>query len=157
MKSTDQPPAESATLSEFLCFNIYSANLVFGKAYRPILEELGLTYSQYIAIISLWEKSPQTVGGLSERLFLESHTLTPMLKRLESMGYLTRQRDPKDERQVLVSLTENGRQLREKGFGMSLVDATGLAPDEFVKLQKAIATLRDNVALARHMVQNTRG
>jgi DNA-binding MarR family transcriptional regulator len=130
---------------------------VFGKAYRPILDELGLTYSQYIAVIALWEESPQTVGGLSARLFLESNTLTPILKRLESMGYLARQRDPEDERQVLVSITEDGRQLREKGLGMSLIEATGLAPSEFAMLQKAIATLRDNLALTRHLSKDARG
>jgi DNA-binding MarR family transcriptional regulator len=156
MKPKHLPPAANATLSEFLCFTIYSTNLVFGKAYRPILEALGLTYPQYITIISLWEESPQTVGNLSEKLFLESNSLTPILKRLESMGYLTRQRDPADERQVQVSLTDSGRLLREKGLSMDLVEATGLAPDEFAKVQKAITALRDNLALARHLTQTAR-
>ena len=145
MKPSDQPAPASVTLSDFLCFAVYSANLAFGKAYKPILEELGLTYTQYVTIIALWEEDRQTVGRLGEKLFLESNTLTPMLKKLEAMGYLERQRDPEDERQVLVSLTKSGRQLREKGLNMDLVEATGLAPDEFAKVQKAIVTLRNNL------------
>src|ERR1700758_4072727 len=125
MKSTDQPASADVKLSDFLCFAVYSANLAFGKAYKPILEELGLTYTQYITIIALWEEDNQTVSGLGEKLFLESNTLTPILKKLEGMGYLRRQRDPTDERQVLVSLTEAGRHLREKGGQRNLVKATG--------------------------------
>lgn len=135
-------------LSDFLCFAIYSANLAYGRAYKPILEELGLTYTQYIAIVSLWEEDNQTVSGLGEKLFLESNTLTPILKKLEGMGYLRRQRDPADERQVLVSLTEAGRRLREKGLTMNLVEASGLTADEFPKMQKAVVTLRNNLIKA---------
>ncbi|CAB3671460.1 Organic hydroperoxide resistance transcriptional regulator [Paraburkholderia sediminicola] len=145
MKSTDQPAPANRMLSDYLCFAIYSANLAFGKAYKPILEELGLTYTQYITIIALWETDHQTVGGLGEKLFLESNTLTPILKKLEVMGYLERLRDPEDERQVRVSLTKSGRRLREKALKMDLVEATGLAPDEFAKMQKAIVTLRNNL------------
>ncbi|KWO67073.1 MarR family winged helix-turn-helix transcriptional regulator [Burkholderia ubonensis] len=140
-----KPTQTAHRLSDFLCFAVYSANLAFGKAYKPILEELGLTYTQYITIIALWEEDNQTVGSLGEKLFLESNTLTPILKKLEAMGYLQRQRDPADERQVLVSLTKSGRRLREKGLGMDLVEATGLKPDEFAKMQKAIVTLRNNL------------
>jgi MarR family transcriptional regulator, organic hydroperoxide resistance regulator len=145
MKTTNQAPAAAVPLSDFLCFAVYSANLAFGKAYKPILEELGLTYTQYVTIIALWEEDNQTVSGLGEKLFLESNTLTPMLKKLEAMGYLERQRDPEDERQVRVSLTKNGRRLSEKALKMDLTEATGLAPDEFAKVQKAIVTLRNNL------------
>jgi len=145
MKTTNQAPAAAVPLSDFLCFAVYSANLAFGKAYKPILEELGLTYTQYVTIIALWEEDNQTVSGLGEKLFLESNTLTPMLKKLEAMGYLERQRDPEDERQVRVSLTKNGRKLREKAFKRDLVEETGLAPGEFAKVQKAIVTLRNNL------------
>lgn len=142
-KSTTE--ASSDKLSDFLCFAIYSANLAFGKAYKPILEELGLTYTQYISIIALWEEDNQTVSSLGEKLFLESNTLTPILKKLEAMGYLRRQRDAADERQVLVSLTEAGRRLREKGLNMNLVNACGLTEEEFPKLQNSVAMLRDNL------------
>ncbi|CDY76925.1 Organic hydroperoxide resistance transcriptional regulator [Caballeronia glathei] len=148
MKSTDQAAPVNVMLSDFLCFAVYSANLAFGKAYKSILEELGLTYTQYITVIALWEEDNQTVSGLGEKLFLESNTLTPILKKLEAMGYLERRRDPEDERQVRVSLTKSGRKLREKGLNMDLVEATGLAPDEFAQVQKAIARLRNNLIQA---------
>ncbi|MFM0340565.1 MarR family winged helix-turn-helix transcriptional regulator [Paraburkholderia fungorum] len=153
MKSTDQPAAADVRLSDFLCFAVYSANLAFGKAYKPILDQLGLTYPQYITIIALWEEDNQTVSGLGEKLFLASNTLTPILKKLEAMGYLERQRDPEDERQVRVGLTKSGRRLREKGLSMDLVEATGLAPDEFAKVQKAIVTLRNNLVDSVHSGQ----
>jgi DNA-binding MarR family transcriptional regulator len=144
MKSRHQLAPESLTLSDYLCFAVYSANLAFGKAYKPILEELGLTYPQYIAITALWEEDNQTVSGLGAKLFLESNTLTPMLKKLEAMGYLERQRDPRDERQVRISLTKSGRRLCEKALKMDPVE-TGLAPDEFEHIQAAVVTLRHNL------------
>jgi DNA-binding MarR family transcriptional regulator len=142
------PRTSGPRLADFLCFTIYSANLAYGRAYKPILEQLGLTYTQYIAIVSLWEEDNQTVSGLGEKLFLESNTLTPILKKLETMGYLRRQRDPADERQVKVRLTDAGRRLREKGLGMNLIAASGLTPDEFPRVQKAVATLRNNLIKA---------
>lgn len=145
MDSITPADAASPRLADFLCFAVYSANLAFGRAYKPILEELGLTYTQYIAIVSLWEEDNQTVRGLGEKLFLESNTLTPILKKLESLGYLTRQRDPADERHVRVRLTDAGRRLREKGLNMTLVKQTGLPAEEFAKLQKAVSALRDNL------------
>jgi DNA-binding MarR family transcriptional regulator len=145
MNSTD--PA-NPRLADFLCFAIYSANLAYGRAYKPILEALGLTYTQYIAIVALWEEDHQTVSSLGEKLFLESNTLTPILKKLEGMGYLRRQRDRADERQVFVSLTDAGRRLREKGLAMNLVEASGLTSDEFVKMQKAVVALRNNLIKA---------
>jgi DNA-binding MarR family transcriptional regulator len=145
MASTGKPIPEDPKLSDFLCFAVYSANLAFGKAYKPLLEKLGLTYTQYITLVALWEQDDQTVGSLGARLFLESNTLTPILKKLEAMGYVERQRDPADERQVRIGLTRSGRRLREKTRPMSLAEATGLTPDEFVQLQKAVVKVRDNV------------
>ena len=135
-------------LADFLCFAVYSANLAFGKAYKPILDKLGLTYTQYIAIIALWEEDNQTVSGLGEKLFLESNTLTPILKKLEAMGYVHRARDAADERQVRVGLTPEGRALRESALNMSLRDATGLTPEEFPVVQKAVVKLRNNLIKA---------
>jgi len=143
-----KPPTGERRLGDFLCFAIYSANLAFGRAYRKGLEDLGLTYPQWIAIVALWEQDGQTVSELGEKMFLESNTLTPILKKLESMGYLRRQRDPADERQVRVSLTDEGRRLREKGMHMNLVASTGLKPDEFARLQENVVTLRDNLIKA---------
>jgi MarR family transcriptional regulator, organic hydroperoxide resistance regulator len=149
MKTTANNAARPAPmLADFLCFAVYSANLAFGKAYKPILDELGLTYTQYITMIALYEEDHQTVSSLGEKLFLESNTLTPILKKLEGMSYLERQRDPEDERQVRVSLTKSGRKLREKAFCMDLFDATGLTADEFAKVQKSVVTLRNNLIKA---------
>jgi DNA-binding MarR family transcriptional regulator len=145
MSPVDMDGDDDPRLADFLCFAVYSANLAFGRAYKAILEELGVTYTQYIAIVALWEQDRQTVSSLGEKLFLESNTLTPILKKLESMGFVRRQRDPKDERQVVVSLTAAGRKLREKGLTMNLVEATGLSADEFAKVQRAIVTLRTNL------------
>ena len=134
-------------LSNFLCFAVYSANLAFGRAYKPILDAVGLTYTQYIVMVALSEEDEQTVSVLGEKLFLESNTLTPILKKLEQVGYIQRRRDPADERQVRVSLTPAGRKLLDKDLGGSLVDATGLR-DEFPAVQKTVVRLRDN--LLRH-------
>lgn len=138
---------QAPQLSDFLCFAIYSANLAYGKAYKPILDSKGITYTQYIAIVALSEQDHQTVGGLGEKLFLESNTLTPILKKLEVLGYVTRQRDPGDERQVVVSLTEAGRELRAEAFEMDLVAATGLSLDELRIMQRGVSTLRDNLRM----------
>lgn len=143
-----EPAAGDRSLADFLCFAIYSANLAYGRAYRQGLEELGLTYPQWIAIVALWEQDDQTVSELGDRMFLESNTLTPILKKLEGMGYLRRQRDPADERQVRVSLTDAGRRLREKGMHMNLVKSSGLKQDDFARLQKSVVTLRDNLIKA---------
>jgi MarR family transcriptional regulator, organic hydroperoxide resistance regulator len=143
-RPSDRQPS-NPKLADFLCFAVYSANLAFGRAYKPLLDELGLTYTQYIAIVALWEQDNQIVSSLGEKLFLESNTLTPILKKLESMGYLRRQRDAADERQVLISLTDAGRGLREKLGGRNLVKASGLSPEEFPKLQKAVVSLRNNL------------
>lgn len=137
-------PAKAPKLDDFLCFAVYSANLAFGRVYRPILEKLGLTYTQYVALVALWQEDGQTVGALGEKLFLESNTLTPILKKLESIGYVERRRDPADERQVRISLTPKGRQLGIDGIGGNLKDAVGLG-DDFASVQQAVVRLRDNL------------
>ena len=145
-----KPPTGERRLGDFLCFAIYSANLAFGRAYRKGLEDLGLTYPQWIAIVALWEQDGQTVSELGEKMFLESNTLTPILKKLEQIGYVSRTRDPADERQVRVSLTAAGRRLLENDLGGALVEACGLG-DEFSVVQKNVVRLRDN------LLRNTRG
>src|SRR5258705_11588966 len=119
---------EVPTLDDFLCFAVYSANLAFNRVYKPLLDELGLTYPQYLVLVVLYEEDNQTVGGLGEKLFLDSSTLTPLLKRMEGVGYITRRRDPKDERQVRIGLTARGKSAREKvgGFRGGLLQATRL-------------------------------
>ncbi len=144
----ENPPAElAASLSDFLCFAVYSTNMAFGRAYKPLFDELGLTYPQYATLVALNEGDRQTVSQLGEKLYLESSTLTPLLKRLEAMGYVTRQRDDKDERQVRVSLTPAGRDIFDKAFcgRESVIKATGLDHEAFVRLQRDLISLRDNL------------
>ena len=150
MSDNNKERENVARLGDFMCFAIYSTNLAYSRVYKPVLDALGLTYPQYVTIICLWEQDDQTVKGLSEKLFLEPSTMTPMLKRLEAMGYVRRARDTKDERNVIISLTAEGRALREKGlgFGKLTVQASGLAPEEFAVLQKAVVRLRDNLIKA---------
>jgi MarR family transcriptional regulator, organic hydroperoxide resistance regulator len=147
MPDSSQKGGEGRKLANFLCFSIYSANLAFGRAYKPILDKLGLTYTQYIALVALSEEDGQTVGALGEKLFLESNTLTPLLKKLEATGYIRRHRDPADERQVRVSLTPAGRELIDADPTASLVEATGLGED-FSTVQKSVAGIRDNLLRA---------
>ena len=144
---TAQPESGERKLSNFLCFAIYSANLAFGRAYKPVLDKLGLTYTQYVTLVALAEEDHQTVSALGEKLFLESNTLTPILKKLESMGHIERRRDPADERQVRVTLTSAGRKLLESDPGAQLVAATGLG-EEFASVQASVAKLRDNLLQA---------
>lgn len=137
----------AGSLADYLCFAVYSANLAFNRAYKPFLEEIGITYPQYVTLVALSEQDDQTVSQLGEKLFLESSTLTPLLKRLEAMGHVTRRRDADDERQVRVSLTEAGRTVFEKAFCTRgpLIEATGLDPAAFTQLQRQLVTLRDNL------------
>jgi DNA-binding MarR family transcriptional regulator len=141
---------DDAPLADFMCFAIYSANLAYSRVYKPVLEELGLTYPQYVAIVALWDEEELTVKGLSDKLFLEPSTVTPMLKRLEAMGYVTRTRGVDDERVVHVRLTDAGRKLREKAWGLSKITfkAAGLSFDEFRILQRGITNLRTNLISA---------
>ena len=138
-----------ARLDEFLCFAVYSANLAFGRVYRPILDKLGLTYTQYVTLVAMSEEEDQRVGDLGDRLFLESNTLTPILKKLEQLGLVERRRDPADERQVRVNLTVAGRKLRQQveSDAAGLIEATGLGED-FASVQQTIAQLRDNLLQA---------
>src|SRR5262249_12902875 len=126
-------PADAENLNDFLCFAIYSTNLAVNRLNKPVLDQLGLTYLQYIVLVSLYEADDQTVGGLGDKLFLDSSTLTPLLKRLEAMGHLTRERDPADERQVRVRITPQGRNVREQAlaYRSQLVKAMGLGAEDF--------------------------
>jgi len=137
-------------LGDFLCFAVYSAGHAFNRVYKPLLEKLGLTYPQFLAMIALWAEDDQTVGALGEKLLLESSTLTPLLKRLEGMGYVTRRRDAEDERHVRVRLTKTGTALRNKAKDIPacILEATGLSLDGLRQLQGEIAALRENLLKA---------
>ena len=143
------PAPSDPKLDDFLCFAVYSASHAFNRLYKPLLDELGLTYPQYLVMVTLWERDDRTVGEIGERLFLESNTLTPLLKRMETAGLVSRSRDPADERQVRLRLTAEGRGLVEKARKVPpcVLDATGLTADEARSLTDRIGTLR--TALSR--------
>jgi DNA-binding MarR family transcriptional regulator len=140
-------PGDAQSLDDFLCFAIYSTNLAVNRLNKPVLDELGLTYLQYIVLVALYEQDDLTVGSLGDKLFLDSSTLTPLLKRLENMGHVTRQRDPEDERQVRVGLTPQGRRVRERAlaFRDELVKAMGLSSADFQHLREELVKLRANL------------
>jgi DNA-binding MarR family transcriptional regulator len=141
-------PDEGIILDDFLCFAVYSANLALNRLNKPVLDELGLTYPQYLVLVVLYEQDNQTVSALGDKLFLDSSTLTPLLKRLEALGHLTRQRNPEDERQVHVRLTPRGRKAREGAlpFRSELVKAIGLGAAEFQRLREELVKLRTNIS-----------
>jgi len=141
-------PSDAQSLDDFLCFAIYSTNLAVNRLNKPVLDELGLTYLQYVALVLLYEHNDQTVSSLSDKLFLESSTLTPLLKRLEAMGHVTRQRDPQDERVVKVNITPKGRRVREKAldYREQLVEKMGLSATDFQNLREELVKLRTNLS-----------
>ncbi len=132
-------------LDEQLCFAIYSATHAFNRFYKPKLDRLGLTYPQYLVMMVLWEEEPQTVGSIGERLLLDSSTLTPLLKRLETAGYVSRNRSSRDERVVEVTLTPNGRALREDACPIpeAAKAATGSTMAELTALRQQLVMIRD--------------
>lgn len=107
-------------LDQQRCFPIYAASNLLVRAYRPLLEPLGLTYSQYLVMLVLWERGSVGVGDLARCLYLDSGTLTPLLKRMEQGGFIRRRRDDKDERRVMIDLTDHGRQLRKAALNIPL-------------------------------------
>lgn len=140
--SSDQP-VEILRLDNQLCFALYGAANRMTRLYRPMLDALGLTYPQYLAMLVLWEASPRTVGALGEALDLDSSTLTPLLKRLEAGGLVTRDRDPEDERRVIVALTDQGRALRDQAVSIpeKLFCALDMPPDAVGALRERLKTV----------------
>lgn len=134
---------EHLELDRQLCFALYRAGRAAVRAYGPLLAEAGITYPQYLTLLVLWERSEEalTVGALGARLELDSATLTPLLKRLEALGLVTRRRDPADERRVLVRPTAESLTLRERLSGVpgALFDGLGLSTDEARRLRDLLA------------------
>ena len=147
MSNAPGQPATLPTLEELICFTVYSAGHAFNRVYQPLLQSVGLTYPQYLVMFALWAKDDQTVSELGERIFLESSTLTPLLKRLEATGYLNRSRDPADERQVRIRLTSAGRALQKKAreIPRCILEATGLSLADLRRLQRQISAVRQNL------------
>ncbi|RKQ40023.1 MarR family winged helix-turn-helix transcriptional regulator [Enterobacter sp. R1(2018)] len=146
MKTTTTP-VNALLLDNQLCFALYSANLAVNKLYRQLLAPLGLTYPQYIVMLVLWEKDDVTVSEIGERLYLDSATLTPLLKRLEAAGLLTRNRSRQDERQVAVTLTDEGKALQAKAKTIpeSVLCASACSVDSMLELKAQLETLRQNL------------
>ena len=138
----DPPP-----LQDQLCYAIYTAGIAIQRAYKPVLDELGLTYPQYLVLNVLWSKDGQTVGAIAKALALESSTLTPLLKRLETSGLLRRTRNLSNERQVMIALTEDGRALRHRAGCLSdtLLAASTETPQELAALNGDVRHLRDAI------------
>ena len=150
MSKEDAPadPGAAQYIDDFLCFAVYSTNLAVNRMNKPWLDELGLTYLQYIVLVALYEQDGQTVGGLGEKLFLDSSTLTPLLKRLETMGHITRQRALEDERVVRVHLTPKGQSVRERAFAYRdrLVKQMGLGGADYQHLREELVKLRTRLS-----------
>jgi len=135
-------------LDAHLCFAMYSANIAINRVYKPVLEQLGITYPQYLVMSVLWEQDGQPVGAIADRLALESSTITPLVKRLEVAGFVQRQRNPSDERQVIVTLSAKGKALQEDSMCLTetLLVRSGLPVETLVRLNSEISALRDTLA-----------
>jgi MarR family transcriptional regulator, organic hydroperoxide resistance regulator len=138
---------QALKLDHQLCFALYSASLAMTKLYKPLLEEMGLTYPQYLAMLVLWENDGVTVSELGERLYLDSGTLTPLLKRLETADLVTRLRDVQDERRVLIRLTAAGRKLKARAARIPgcVLQATQCDVADVMALTQQVQTLRDRL------------
>ena len=134
---------ENLKLDNQLCFALYSATHALTRAYRNALESTGITYTQYLVMLALWENNHLTVKSVADRLDLDSASLTPILKRLEVAGFLTRQRNKADERVVEIALTENGHALQDDVANIQkrVACQTGLPPDEFEVLKSSLHKL----------------
>jgi DNA-binding MarR family transcriptional regulator len=128
-----------------LCFSLYAASMAVNRTYKPMLDAFGLTYPQYLVLSALWEQDGLAVSAIADRLSLESSTITPLVKRLEAAEFLTRERNPMDERQVIVSLTAKGRSLYQKTacLTQTLLERSGLTPEKLTKLNGQVRKLRD--------------
>lgn len=140
-------PCEHLLLDNQLCFALYSTSLLMTKVYKPLLQALGLTYPQYLAMLVLWEQEGLTVGEISTRLLTDPGSLTPLLKRLETEGLLSRTRSKEDERVVLLNLTEQGRALHEKAKRIPhcILGASGLTIERLQEIQGELIGLRSNL------------
>src|SRR6201994_3354508 len=134
-------------LENQICFAVYSAAHAFNRVYKPLLDRLGLTYPQYLDMLVLWERDGIAVKEIGERLYLDSGTLTPLLKRLEHAGFIKRARSKEDERQVLVALTVQGQALKEKAHAVppSILAASQCSVAELSAMKDEIVALRDRL------------
>lgn len=152
MNTTASPSPATPLLDEQLCFALYSTSLAMMRVYRSLLPKLGLTYPQYLVMMVLWEQDQLTVSDIGERLFLDSATLTPLLKRMEAQGLVQRNRARSDERQVIISLTDEGNALKK--------EATSVMPTALCATQcsaNEASALRDQLVNLRKSLNNSAG
>lgn len=137
-------------LDNQLCFPIYATSRLITKLYQPMLDELGLTYTQYLVMLVLWEKDRQKITDIGKRLLLNTNTLTPLITKLIKKGVLTKERSAEDERTVFVSLTDKGKTMRERAecIPTSLVENMELSPKEWEEVQKVVQKFFGQVKLA---------
>ncbi len=147
MSARPVPANEALLLDNQLCFALYSTSLAMSKVYKPLLDQLGITYPQYLVMLVLWESDGLTVSEIGERLYLDSGTLTPLLKRLEAAGLVQRLRDTEDERRVLIRLTADGRKLKQKAAQLPqcILAATQCSLSDLKKLTRELQTLRNSL------------
>lgn len=140
-------PHPPSPVDGFLCFGVYALNNAFGRLYGPLLDPLGLTYAQYLVMVVLWEKDERTVGDIGAQLALESNTLTPLLKRLEAAGLVSRKRSKSDERQVQIFLTDKGRSLAADAARIPgcIAEACGMDMDTLHRIREMLSPLRQNI------------
>ena len=134
---------ELLKLENQICFPLYVASRLVTRAYQPMLDDMGVTYPQYLVLLSLWEQDKQTVNQISQGLFLNTNTITPLLKRMEKTGIITRTRSQEDERKVLITLTEQGKALKEKAYCIpeNILASMGKSTDEVIQLKKQLHSL----------------
>ncbi|MFW2780324.1 MarR family winged helix-turn-helix transcriptional regulator, partial [Acinetobacter baumannii] len=141
---------QNLKLENQLCFLIYSTNLALNQLYRKLLTPLGITYPQYLVMLVLWEKDEITVSEIGSKLFLESSTLTPILKKLEALQLLNRTRSKEDERQVIITLSEKGKKLKEQAVNIPthILEASSCDTATLLGLKDQLTQLRTNIALS---------
>ncbi len=137
-------PIPALPLDSQLCFALYGTSMAMNRVYKPMLDRLGITYPQYLVLHSLWEQDGRTIGAIAERLSLESSTITPLVKRLEAAGFVSRARNPGDERHVHVRLTDRGEELRAESVCLAeaVFAKTGLSYAEMRSLTDKVQGLR---------------
>jgi DNA-binding MarR family transcriptional regulator len=147
MSKPSKSPDSMLALENQLCFALYSASLAMTKTYKPLLDKIGLTYPQYLVMLVLWQEEDLLVKSIGEKLFLDSGTLTPLLKRLEASGLILRTRDLQDERQVRITLTKEGRSLKRRAQDIpaQVLCASGQPVDALVSLRSQLALIRDDL------------
>lgn len=135
------------SLDDHICLGIYTASLAIQRTYKPLLDEMGITYPQYLVLNLLWAEDRQTVGSIARELSLELSTITPVLKRLEAAGFVTRVRNPENEREVITSLTSKGQDLRFNAgcIASELLNNSDLSVKKISEINKAVRVLRDNL------------